>query len=130
MSNKLSSTSIPEEKYYIIILFLSGACGVLSLVIGDIFDKLFGFLTLLASISYGFTIALPWTILSIVAAEAATFFLLGIFEFTRFAHLIIFHFESTSLNFLGYYVLKMGLHMISFASGVFFLQKINDLLSK
>lgn len=117
-------------RIYFTFLLLSSACGVLSLVIGDIFDKAFGFLTLFATISFGFTLVAPWMILSIIGAEITTFFLLGIFESIRFGELIMNDYSKTTAQFFGYYILKISLHVFSLLTGAIYLQKIHQDLIK
>jgi hypothetical protein len=109
-------------KFNVFCICLCSVLAIFGLVIGDEFDSVIGILTLLATVSTGFSFAFPWTILSIMGAQITTFFFLGVGEIIHLTWMLIKvkapmpMMVLTGLRVLSYFVSGMV--------GVAYLQKL------
>jgi len=69
-------------------LILCSVLSILAIVVGDEIDFISGILTLLATVTTGFSFVVPWTIFSIMGVQIATFFFMSFVEGVHFTVVI------------------------------------------
>eukprot|EP01080_Neovahlkampfia_damariscottae_P004546 gene4546-7930_t len=109
-------------KFNVFMLSLCSVLAILGIVVGDDFDKVSGILTLIATVSTGFSFVIPWTIFTIMGIQITTFFFMALGECVHFALLLLNEIYSPVRIFLVMF--RVFTFFISAVAGISYLRRL------